>query len=311
MADITNTIGTISAENKTFYEKALLQRLTPELVYAKYGQKKSAPRNEGTTVNFRRFNSITPKTTALSEGVTPDGSALSMTTVTATVGQYGDFVRISDVLDMTGIDPVITEMAQVLGESAGLTVDTIVRDVVVNGTSVQYAGGAENRAAVTSANTLTAAEIRKAVRTLRRNNAKPLEGGFYIGIVDPETAYDLMSDTLWQDVSKYNGGQAIMAGEIGKLCGVRFVETSNGATVSNGAASSPITLHQTMILGADAYGVVDIAGTSKPQIIIKGTDSGGTADPLNQRSTVGWKALFAAVRLQELAMVRIEHAVTA
>jgi N4-gp56 family major capsid protein len=119
-----------------------------------------------------------------------------------------------------------------------------------------------------------------------------------------------MNDTLWQDVSKYNGGQEIMNGEIGKLCGVRFIESSNVGTVSNGA-DTPVMLHQTMIIGADAYGVVDIGGTSAPQMIIKGVESGGTADPLNQRSTVGWKALFAAVRLQELAMVRIEHAVTA
>lgn len=310
MADTTNTIGTVSAENKTFYEKALLRRLTPELVFAKYGQCKSAPKHEGTTIDFRRFNAIAPKTQPLTEGVTPDGSALSVTSVTAAVSQYGDFVRISDVLDMTGIDPVITEMAQVLGESAGLTIDTVVRNTVVSGTSVQYANGRASRAAVVAGDVLTAAEIRKAVRTLRRNNAKPLENGYFIGIVDPETAYDLMSDSLWQDISKYNGGQAIMEGEIGKLCGVRFVESPNGATVSSGA-SSAVTLHQTMIIGADAYGVVDIAGTSRPQMIIKGVESGGTADPLNQRSTVGWKALFTAVRLQELAMVRIEHAVTA
>lgn len=310
MADVMNTMGSVSAENKTFYEKALLRRLTPELVFTRYGQKKSAPRHEGTTVNFRRFNAIEPKTEALTEGVTPDGSALSMSTVTATVNQYGDFVRISDVLDMTGIDPVITEMAQVLGESAGLTVDTIVRDVVLAGTNVQYANGRSARNTVVAGDLLTSDEIRKAVRTLRKNHAKPIDGGFYIGIVDPETAYDLMSDPLWQDVSKYNGGQAIMAGEIGKLCGVRFVESGNAKTVSNGA-SSAIQLHQTMIIGADAYGVVDIGGTSAPQMIIKGVESGGTADPLNQRSTVGWKALFAAVRLQELAMVRIEHAVSA
>ena len=310
MADVVNKISTVTAENKTFYEKALLQRLTPELVFTKYGQKKSAPRHEGTTVNFRRFNAIDPKTTALTEGVTPDGSALTVTSVTATVEQYGDFVRITDMLDLAGIDPVVTEMAQVLGESAGLTIDTIVRDVVTNGTSVQYAGAKTQRSLVVADDVLSATEIRKAVRTLRKNNAKPIEGGYYIGIVDPETAFDLMNDPLWQDISKYNGGQAIMAGEIGKLGGVRFVETSNGATVENGASSNPITLHKTMIIGADAYGVVDIAGTSKPQMIIKGVESGGTADPLNQRSTVGWKALFAAIRLQELAMIRIEHAVS-
>ena len=103
-----------------------------------------------------------------------------------------------------------------------------------------------------------------------------------------------------------------MDGEIGKLAGVRFIETTETKTKSNGATSSPIDLHCAMIIGKDAYGVVDIEGSArKPEIIIKPLGSSGTEDPLNQRGTQGWKALFTAVRLNELAMVRIECAVTA
>ncbi len=305
--DTTTTYGALSAEQKTFYERTLLNRLVPGLVYCKYGQKKTAPKHEGDKVSFRRFNAISPKTTPLSEGVTPDSSALDITKVDATVAQYGDFVRITDKLDMLGIDPVLTETAQVLGESAALTLDTIARDVVNAGTNVQYAGGKTNRAALALADKLTSEEVRKAVRTLRRNHAKPADGKYFIGIIDADAAFDLMGDALWQDVAKYSGGTAIMAGELGKLNGVRFVENGNPATF---AGSAGVTVHSTLILGKDAFGTVDIEGAGAVQNIVKPLGSAGTDDPLNQRATSGWKALFTAVRLQELAMLRIEHSVS-
>ena len=152
---------------------------------------------------------------------------------------------------------------------------------------------------------MTAAEIRKAVRTLRKANAKPCEGAYFIGIVDPEVAYDLMSDELWQDVSKYNGGEAIVKGEIGKLGGVKFVESTNLLTAEN---ESGVKVHSCMIVGQDAYGVVDVAGGSAPQIIVKPFGSAGSSDPLDQRATAGYKLYFTAARLQELAMIRIECA---
>lgn len=303
----TQTYSGIGGEQKVFYERALMRRLVPNLVYTKYGQRRSAPKNEGDTVSFRRFNALAPATDALTEGVTPSGSDLTVSSLTATVKQYGDFVEISDKLDMVGIDPVLSESAGVLGEQAALTIDTIVRDEVTSGTSVIYAGGKANRDALTAADVITSADIRKAVRTLKRNNAKPMEGGFYIGIIHPDVAYDIMSDSMWQDISKYSGGTQIMKGEIGKLHGVRFIESTNNRQAEN---TGKVPVHLSMIIGQDAYGVVDVAGRSKPEMIVKGAGSSGTADPLNQRATSGWKAMFTAKRLQELAMVRIESAAT-
>ncbi len=310
MAENTNTYTGLTEEQKTFYERTLLKRLTPELQYQKFGQKRAMPKNEGDKIAFRRFNAIAPKTTALTEGVTPNGSSLSVTKIETAVKQYGDYVTISDKLDMVGIDPVLTETATLLGESAGLTIDTLIRDEVVAGTNVQYAGGKANADAVTAADVVSATEIRKAVRTLRKNNAKPLEGGYFVGLIDPEVAYDIMSDPLWQDISKYSGGTAIMKGEIGKLCGVRFIETTNNKVYENNA-SPKARIHCTMIIGQDAYGVVDIGGSSKPEMIVKSHGSAGSADPLNQRATSGWKALLAAKRLNELSMLRIESGATA
>ena len=296
----TVTLANTPNENKTFYNKTLISRLTPQLLFAKYGQKKPIPKHEGDTVNFRKFNSLTAAVTPLTEGVTPNGSSIDVTKVEATVRQYGDFVTISDKIDMAGIDPVVAETSAVLGEQAGLTVDTVVRDIVVAGTNVYYAGGGTSASA---SKYLTGADVKKAVRALKKANAKPYEGNSYIGIIDPETASDLMDDPMWQDVSKYNGGTAIMDGEIGKLYGVRFIETTNVKVADN--------IHSTMIIGKDAYGVCDVEKGSTPQIIVKEAGSAGTADPLNQRSSVGWKTLFTAVRLNEVAMIRIEHGVSA
>jgi len=305
----TQTYGALTAEQKTFYDRVLLERLLPSLVYADYGQKKSAPKHEGDTINFRRFNSLSANTTPLTEGTTPGGNTLSLATVNATVVQYGDFVQLSDKIDMLGIDPVITETITLLAEQAGLSIDTVVRDVVVAGTTVQYASTATTRLTVAAAMNLNGSEVKKAVRTLRRNNAQTIDADGFIGIIGPDAEFDLMGDTMWIDVSKYQSKENIYKGEIGKLYGVKFIRTSN-AKKYTGAGAAGIDVFGTMIIGKNAYGVVDVNGSVKPESIVKAHGSAGTADPLNQIATCGWKALLTAVRLQELAMVRIEHAAT-
>ena len=122
------TYSGLTAEQKTFYERVLLERLTPNLLYQKYGQAKPMPKNEGDTVCFRRFEGFDAALTPLTEGVAPSGQSLSIKTITATVEQYGDFVEISDKLDMAGIDPVLTEVAKMFGEQAGDTIDKVVRN---------------------------------------------------------------------------------------------------------------------------------------------------------------------------------------
>ena len=309
MATTTQTYGNLTAEQKTFYDRTLLSRLLPNLTFLKYGQKRPIPKNEGDTINFRRFNSLDVPAASLTEGVTPDGDNLSITAVTATVAQEGNWVRLSDKISMVGIDPVLTESAALMGENAAKTLETRCADVIFKGTSQQFAGGAASAAAIAAGKVVNSEEIKKAVRTLRNNNAEPLEGGYYIGFCDPSVAYDLQNDSLWQDISKYNGAENIMKGEIGRIHGVRFILTTMCPTDATTATAG--TLHKTLIVGKDAYGVVDVNGSSKPEIIIKPTGSAGTEDPLNQRASVGWKAMAVTVRLQELAMVCIQSMATA
>ena len=309
MATTTQTYGNLTAEQKTFYDRTLLSRLLPNLTFLKYGQKRPMPKNEGDTINFRRFNSLDVPAASLTEGVTPDGTTLSITAVTATVAQEGNWVRLSDKISMVGIDPVLTESAALMGENAAKTLETRCADVIFKGTSQQFAGGAASAAAIAAGKVVNSEEIKKAVRTLRNNNAEPLEGGYYIGFCDPSVAYDLQNDSLWQDISKYNGAENIMKGEIGRIHGVRFILTTMCPTDATTATAG--TLHKTLIVGKDAYGVVDVNGSSKPEIIITPTGSAGTEDPLNQRASVGWKAMAVTVRLQELAMVCIQSMASA
>lgn len=305
----TNTYAALTAQQKEYYDRVLLERLTPNLLFTKYGEEKSIPEHEGKKINFRRFDSYEPATTPLTEGVTPAGKTIAITEVECELEQFGDFTEVSDVLDLAGIDPVITEITEVHGEQMGETVDKVVCEKVSAGTNVIYAKGTST-SAVGASDVMTADLVRKARRALKRANAKPKEKGYYIGICHPDVAADLMKDPLWEDVSKYNGGKGIMDGELGRLYGVRWFESTN-ALVKEGAGASSADVYCTMVIGKGAYGVVDIKGSKKTKTIIKPLGSAGSADPLDQRSTVGVKTLFGVARLNELCMVRIETGATA
>lgn len=374
----TETTGTLTAEMKKYYDKDLITMAEPNLVHNQFGQKRPIPKNEGKTVNFRKFSSLPKATTALTEGVTPSGSNLTVTAVEATVAQYGDYVKQSDLLELTSIDNTILEATKLLGGQAGRTLDTVTRNEIAGGLNVLYANG-NYREALTPADKITLDKVFEAAAILKNNNAPTIDGS-YIGIIHPYVAYDLMMAAktagTWVDVQKYSNPEAIFNGEIGKIGGVRFVETSEakywyGADLAadsrtltaNGAASAStsvtfdggtvaadaligryvlvggtkakvvdntatgLTLDKavtcadnaviypgegasdggavfaTMILGADAYGVTEVEGGGLETIV---KQRGYGDDPLNQRSSVGWKATAVAKRLVEEYMVRIE-----
>ena len=308
---ITNVSGQnqLSAEDKTFYERTLLERLLPELNFYKDARKKKLPKNQGRTINFRKFNSLTAPTASLTEGVTPDGNNLEITTITATINQEGDFVEISDLIQMTGIDPVLTETSELLGEEAGEVVDNRIQEAVSKGTNVFYAGGVATRAAVASGDKkLTGDDIKKIVSKLKNANAKRFADGYYHMQIDPDIAYDLMGDAMWVDVAKYSKPEQMAKGELGKMHGMKFFETTNLKTVEESGKE----VHIAYAYGKDSYDCIDLeGGAGKPEIIVKPNGSAGTSDPLNQRASAGWKNCFTAVITQPLAFVRVETCVNA
>ena len=232
----TNTTAANAYFNKTFYDRKLLDTAKTRFVHANFGQKRSIPRNNGKRVEFRKYNLFTPDTSALTlvEGVTPTGQNLSQSKVEAEVKQYGAYVEISDLLEMTSYDPVIADSAELLGEQLGTVIEWVTRDAMNETTNVQYANGAASRVALTVSDKLTVNEIRKAVRTLKKNKARPFvtaaDGSarkpHFVCICSPDATYDLQNDSLWQDVSKYSNAEQIYSGEIGRLFGVVFVEAT-------------------------------------------------------------------------------------
>ena len=399
---VQTTINTAAPQtylNKTYYDKKLLEIAKTKFVFANFGQKRPIPKNNGKTAEFRRFNLFTPSisSNALTEGVTPSSQAISQSKVEATVAQYGAYVEIADLLDMTSYDPLAGNMVELLGEQMGTLVDWITRDAMAAGASDQFAGGRAAMNALTASDKLTIDEVRKAVRTLKKNKARKFTNGkreHFICICDPDATYDLQGDTLWQDVSKYNGGEPIYSGEIGRMFGVVFVESteckvskqsvlnavnantssstdfvlkntptdeevaylstggnkimigSTEYTLASSGSYTPATktvklsataslsandivwtndagapdastkaapdVHHSFIFGADAYGTIDIDGSGAVETIIKPRGSAGTADPLDQRSTIAAKVnAYTAVVLNNLWIVDVQHCVTA
>jgi N4-gp56 family major capsid protein len=320
MGIMTTGTASLSQELRTIYDRNLLSRLLPRLVWALFGQPKPMPANEGQTVNFRRFASLSAATTPLTEGVTPAGSELSVSAITVSPAQYGDYIKISDYLDFTAPDPILLEGGQLLAEQAADTIDQLVRDVVVAGTTVQYAGASSaSRVTVGSADKLNATEIQKAVRTFQTNKARPITSilnastgvgtkpvaGGYVGIVGAQTLYDLKQDSKFIPVHEYGSSAGgTLPGEVGALDEVRFIRTDN-PKVYTGAGEGGIDVHATILFAADSFGIISPKGVEN---IVKPFGAGD--DALNQRATSGWKMLMASVILQQLAILRIEHAVS-
>lgn len=314
----------IPAEVNNFYDRTLLMRATPLLIHTKFAQVRDIPKNGGTdTIKFRRYSNLSAATTALTEGVTPVGSDLSVTAITAQVLNYGDYVTMTDKVLMETADPLLTEAAEILGDQAGDTLDQLCRDVINAGTNVYYSGTATERTGVVGTELITTTLLNKVIRLLKNNKARTITkqinastgystdpvAASYIGIVHPNVSYTLTTLTGFTPVEKYPSNQGVMEGEIGKYKEIRFIETTN-AKVFTGGGASGADVYSTLVFGANAYGISRISGEAMKNIV-KALGSAGTADPLDQRSTSGWKAAFVAKILNNDFMVRIETGIAA
>lgn len=312
-----NTTSTQIPAGQVFYDRNMLVRAVSNFVHTRWGQQRDIPANKGEQIKFRRYGVLAAATTPLTEAVTPTGSQLSVTDITATPLQYGDYITLSDYVNFTTLDPLLTETSGILGDQAGDTLDQLTRDVLVAGTTVQYASTATSRVTVTSAMTLTVAEVREGVRTLEENKAKMIMeqidaedayntvpiGKAYVGIIGPRTHFDLKGETGYVPVVKYSSQANVMEDEKGAVDDVRFVHTPN-AKIFTGAGAAGVDVYATIILARHAYGISRISGKALENII---KPLGSGQDPLNQRATSGWKATFVAKRLNESFMLRIEH----
>ncbi len=210
-----------------FYERTLLENMKPEMVHSRDAQHRTLPLHNGKRVQFRRFTPFDAITQPLAEGVTPDGQSLFMTELTAMVKPYGAFVEATDELDYYMLDDMHRETALLLSDQAALSLDTISRNALNAGMNVQYVGSNTSRGTITASDKLTYAEIKKAVRNLKRKNVRPFPDGFYHAIVHPDTVHDLTSDSMWVDVTKYQDKAKVEKYELGTIWKVKFFESTN------------------------------------------------------------------------------------
>ena len=130
-ADVnTQTTGGLSAEMKTYYGMELLENAKPQLVHNQFAATKPLPVGGGKTVEWRKFGAFDKALTPLTEGVTPDGSGISVSYITKELAQYGDYTTVSDMLDLTAIDDVVLEITDRHGNNMGLTLDTVTRNEI-------------------------------------------------------------------------------------------------------------------------------------------------------------------------------------
>ena len=377
--------GGLSAEMKTYYGMELLENAKPQLVHNQFAATKPLPTGGGKTVEWRKFGSFEKALTPLTEGVTPDGSGISVSYITKELAQYGDYTTVSDLLDLTAIDDVVLEITDRHGSNMGLTLDTVTRNEIQQGKQVIYApklgaNGAKteitSRTALDKDCRMTSELVAKAATQLKKMNA-PTFDGKYVCIIHPSVAFDLRQDEAWIAAHQYAAATELFSGEIGELHGVRFVETTEakiyrgenlagdvrslkvkgntvstaevgfqGGTVAANALAGRYVMiggsrckvisnttaklvldtevtaaegdaiypgeggkngcavYGCLFIGKGAYGVVDLSeGT---EVIVKPRGSSGTADPLDQRSSVGWKGIHAAAILYDEYMVRVE-----
>ena len=228
--------GDLSPEMKTFYDKALITLASPKLVHEQFARKKPIPKNGGKTIEFRKFSKLDKALKPITEGVTPAGNKLSVSAVTATVEQFGDYIEQTDLLELTAVDNTIVEATRELAAQAGLTLDTVVREVMNAGTNVLFSKRdngdgtyteIDARSKLTKDCPLTVKDVFRAATELKSVDA-PKIGDSYVAIIHPKMSYALMQEAggAWIDVHKYADPGRIYRGEIGTLGGVRFVEAT-------------------------------------------------------------------------------------
>ena len=287
-ASLQNTTGTMTNEMKTFYEKRLIDQAEPRLVHDQFADYYPVPQNGGKTIEFRKYDSLPKADTPLTEGVTPNGQTLNVTTITSDLHQYGGWTPLTDVLQMTAIDNNVVQATRVLASQAGRTMDSITRDVLAGGTNVIYApklsaDGTEtavtSRKALDKSCTLTPKLFFQAAAQLGAMNADPI-GDSYIAIIHPYAAYDLKTCKEFIEAHKYADPDTMYRGEIGKLGNIRFIETSEAKIWKDATCPEGLAVFGTLVLGAHAYGVTELEGGGLEHIV---KQLGYGDDPLNQR----------------------------
>ena len=304
MPTVIEIFSGIPNELKQYYSKKMLDVANTDLLYERFADKTGIPSREGKSVNWRRFErfTITVGSYTLSEGTAPMAVNATINSVSATISQYGQHAQISDLLETQAIDPLLTQYAERFGEAMKEGRDVVVRAELSNITTIQYADtahqvGTSGTGSVGSGNYLDSSEILEAKRTLRRNGAKPYPGLGFVCLIHPDNDKDLKEDPDIVDNLQYAGDRGasnpLISGEDSwKWAGVTFI-VNNNLLLRTSYGMSGADTYEVVMFGQNLYGVTELSAQSA-SLIIHPRGTGGHIDPLDQKSTVGWKTAMAA-----------------
>jgi len=299
------TTTTLAGEVKTYLEARFLKRSKYLLIHKEGGQKGTHDGGEGKAIKFSRYTRLPISETPLTEGANGNETSMALSNVTMTLAEYGRWVKIAKLLSLTSIDERDKEKIDVVAQNMGETLDQLVRAALYSGATAQLGGGKTVLSNIASNNTMTTTELRKAIRTLKKNQAMRYDDGLFLAKVGPDTSYDIMGDSVWVNAHTYKDGKELYMGEVGKIHGARVIETTNQKS-----EASTVTVYSNIVHGANAFGVKDLQG-DRPKLYIKTPNSGDTSNPLDRFHTAGWAATYAAKVLVAAWIVNIKTAASA
>lgn len=218
---------------ESYLQRRALKNVEPNLGYLNDAQMIEQPKNNGKHVKFFRYTELPPITKPLYEGVTPEGQKLTETAFTVMTKPYGGYMPYTDELDLFHVDSKTEAISDRLNRQAQLSIDTVGRDQIMAGLNVMYPGTVTSRAALTKANVMTYAVVKRVVRSLKKKGAQPFPDGYYHAKIDHDTYFDLTQDSHWIDVAKYQNDTRVQKYELGTIYKVKFFEVDNGKIFAN------------------------------------------------------------------------------
>lgn len=326
------------------FQQTFLRRAQQTCPYFTGTQAGTLQKQAGTsTVKWRRIEQLAPSTSALSEFTGAATYMLSRSSVTptftdvvATVSKYGQFYIVNEEVDLFNPNGTTNELVGTLGESAGRSLNQLMRNIAEGSTTQRYAANVASLGAVHAK--IATGDLNRVINELSNNSARTFagatNGSTNVGTVPilssfwafchPDVAYDISTLTGFTSVEKYSGQVQTATGEFGYYAGagrgVRFIQSEDASKTANaGAALSGADLNSTggtkadtyvcVVLGQDSLGSVGLGmrhtdgtymageNTGGWEMINHPRGSGGVSDPFNEIATLAYKCFFAGAVL--------------
>lgn len=242
MAVTPQGFSSFSADAVTYIAEKTLMIAKKAVILQQLGDKAQLPANNSKTFQYTRYDRLALPLDVLGDAVTPDNTSMSISTVSAVADQWGAYIVISDVADLTIKHPVMQKGIDLMGHQAAETVDREVIKVLLAGTQVYYAGAVANRAALASTTTdvVNTDLIRKAISNLRSLGAHEYDGSDFCAVMDPYIEMDISKDSSFQNAGSYSNIKVLWNGEAGRWMGARWMRSNLIPSVT-GLAQSAFT----------------------------------------------------------------------